>query len=394
MSTAAHGQQYTSAAPRRAFAPLSSQASAHLNMLRAVAAFAVLLGHWRNLFFVDWPDVRGKNFVLEVFYFLTKFGHEAVVVFFVLSGYLIGRSVVRAIRDGKWSVKHYAFHRLIRLELVLLPALILCWMWDMAGLRLFPHSPIYMGTSGITILLYKIPEWISLPTFLGNAAFLQTILVTPFGSDAPLWSLANEFWYYVLFPCMVMALLPQFGKVKRLLSASLLIATALFIGKWMFGGFFIWLLGVALIFLPGLRRLRGAWYLAFFALSGFLVFAQLLLTADPRKMEGKIDTDYIIGPLVAILLYALLHAPHHAGKTYEKFAKRTAGFSYTLYLTHLPLLVFCAAWMRRREQPNWKFAAIPLVILCVTVAYSYGVAMLFEHRTDSIRKRLETKFNL
>jgi len=219
-------------------------------------------------------------------------------------------------------------------------------------------------------------------------------VVTPFGSDNPLWSLANEFWYYVLFPCMVMALLPRFGRMKRLLSALLFIGAGLFIGKWIMGGFLIWLLGIALIFLPAVRRLRGGRYLAFFALSILLVFAQLLLTADPRKIEGSINTDYVLGIVVTVLLYALLHAPRGVGKAYEKFAKRTAGFSYTLYLTHLPLLVFCAAWMKHREQPDWKYVATPLLILGVTVAYSYGVAMLFEHRTDSIRKRLETKFNL
>jgi peptidoglycan/LPS O-acetylase OafA/YrhL len=37
-------------------------------------------------------------------------------------------------------------------------------------------------------------------TFVGNLAFLQTIAVPIFGTNGPMWSLANEFWYYLIFP--------------------------------------------------------------------------------------------------------------------------------------------------------------------------------------------------
>ena len=45
-----------------------------------------------------------------------------------------------------------------------------------------------------------IAQALTAPVFLGNAAFLQRILVPELGTNGPLWSLANEFWYYLLFP--------------------------------------------------------------------------------------------------------------------------------------------------------------------------------------------------
>lgn len=376
----------------RTVAPLSNQASAHLNMLRGIAAFAVLFNHWRNIFFVNWSQVHHHSLVLTFFYWSSRFGHEAVIVFFVLSGYLIGRTVLRSIWTNTWSLKHYAFHRLVRLELVLIPALLLCWFWDKTGIRLFSPSPTYLGTSGSAVLTYNISSWISPHIFLGNLAFLQTILVTPFGSDNPLWSLANEFWYYALFPCLAIVLTRRFSWPCRVMYALCMFAISFFIGKWMFAGFFIWLLGVLLIFLPKPQSLQSKHSSWLILAACVLIVVQLTLTIAPRHIERGINTDYVLAILVMVLLYGLLHNPRPVSKLYRKFADQIAGFSYTLYLTHLPFLVFFSAWVNHRRQPSAAGFVVPVGILCLTVAYSYVIAMIFERNTNRIRKRLESAF--
>jgi peptidoglycan/LPS O-acetylase OafA/YrhL len=378
----------------RAPPPLSSQASAHLDMVRGIAALAVLFGHWRSMFFVDWAQVRQQNLFLEFFYGSSKFGHEAVVVFFVLSGYLIGRTVLRAVWADRWSAKHYAFHRLIRLELVLLPALLLCWLWDSAGIHLFSPSPTYLGTSGSTVLLSDISRLLNFRIFLGNVAFLQTLRVPCFGSDQPVWSLANEFWYYALFPCLVISLTSRFSWMRRAIAALVMVAIALFIGKWMLGGFLIWLLGVALIFLPKPHGLKNRDHSLLLMAAALFVVVQLAVTIVARRLEGGIDTDYVLAVPIVVLLYALLHSPYGVSRWYQNIAKQAAGFSYTLYLTHMPILVFFSAWLHYRALPTCQNFLIPTAILCVTIAYSYGIAMLFEHNTDRIRKKLESRFGL
>jgi peptidoglycan/LPS O-acetylase OafA/YrhL len=375
-----------------AIPPLSSQASAHLNTLRAVAAFVVLMGHWRNIFFVDWPQVQHRNMLLALLYGSTRFGHEAVVVFFVLSGYLIGRNVLRTVWAGTWSTGQYALHRLVRLEIVLLPALCLCWFWDTAGIRMFSPSPTYMGFSGSRALSSSVPPWINLKTFLGNLVFLQGISVHTFGSNGPLWSLANEFWYYALFPCLVLLCAAHSSWFRRIVAACVMIAIALFIGKWMLAGFFIWLIGVALIFLPGPSFRKGRYHALLFAAALLLVVVQLGLVAGPYKSESSMYADYLLAIVVAFLLYTLLHGSRPISRLYQSVSAHAAGFSYTLYLTHLPLLVFFSAWLNRRRQPTLGAFLIPIAILCVTVVYSYGIAMIFERNTNRVRKRLEATF--
>src|SRR5947207_2354160 len=66
-----------------------SNASIHLDAARGIAALAVFLGHLRALFFVDFEELRHQGTLTKAIYLVTGFGHAAVIVFFILSGYLI-----------------------------------------------------------------------------------------------------------------------------------------------------------------------------------------------------------------------------------------------------------------------------------------------------------------
>src|SRR6185369_2558000 len=59
---------------------------------------------------------------------------------------------------------------------------------------------------------------------LANAVFLQTIAAPTFGSDAPLWSLAYEFWYYVMFPLLMLVLLGTGSRPARIAAVLAFIA--------------------------------------------------------------------------------------------------------------------------------------------------------------------------
>ena len=73
-------------------------ASVHLDALRGLAALAVFVGHLRSLLFVDYyTDSVVRGSAIEAVYLLTSLGHQAVMVFFVLSGYLISGSIFGAL---------------------------------------------------------------------------------------------------------------------------------------------------------------------------------------------------------------------------------------------------------------------------------------------------------
>lgn len=74
----------------------------HLDMARGLAALLVFGGHLRSLIFVDFVDMKDPGLIETLFYFLTGVGDQSVMVFFVLSGFLISRQVVEAMGSGAW----------------------------------------------------------------------------------------------------------------------------------------------------------------------------------------------------------------------------------------------------------------------------------------------------
>src|SRR5437870_4126829 len=117
----------------------SSRALDHFDVVRGFAALTVVVGHIRGLFFANWVSLPSysRTPVLNLFYFLTGLGRQAVMVFFVLSGFFIGWSVISSVRSGRWSWRGYLVRRLTRLGIVLVPALLLTALWDLAGIGLF-----------------------------------------------------------------------------------------------------------------------------------------------------------------------------------------------------------------------------------------------------------------
>ena len=69
---------------------LTSNLSLFLNMSRWVGAFLVLIFHVRHIILVDFKEVEHRTLFDRGLYFVTGLGHEAVVIFFVISGFLVG----------------------------------------------------------------------------------------------------------------------------------------------------------------------------------------------------------------------------------------------------------------------------------------------------------------
>lgn len=104
-----------------------------LALIRGIAACVVAGGHWRCLFFQDYDGVPSPGILCKLFYFLTGFGHQAVIVLFVLSGFVICNAIHANVRKGVWSFREYLAARLTRLWVVLIPALILGDLFDSIG---------------------------------------------------------------------------------------------------------------------------------------------------------------------------------------------------------------------------------------------------------------------
>lgn len=374
-----------------------SKASVSLDAMRGLAALVVCSDHCRHIFFVEYHELLSRHALFLIPYLATAAGHQAVVIFFVLSGFLVGGSVLRALRQDRWSWKQYLTHRFVRLWLVLIPALLLGIFWDSLGLYLHSHI---VGNTGQ--LLHTIPGTVaaapmphrldlhfkSTPVeFFGNLFFLQTILVPTLGSNGPLWSLANEFWYYLLFPLGLFALTRHYNVITRIVFTILFALMAIFVGKSIFQLFPLWLLGVALFFIPPRHFSRLTRILATFAyIAFFLASVQL-------SRNYSTAVDYLLGLATAAYIWLLLSAKtRSSGGLGEAFARGMARFSYTLYLVHMPFLLFVGSFLvyDTQWQPNLHTLPIVAGLWCLALAYAWALASVTEFRVDEVKKWAET----
>ncbi|MBY0456282.1 MAG: acyltransferase [Gemmataceae bacterium] len=371
--------------------------SGWLDLFRALAAFAVLFGHARSLFLSSADTGAGPDPVSRVLYFASGYGHLAVMVFFVLSGYLVGGTAVRAVREGRWSWGKYLLQRSTRLYAVLIPALILTLAWDAAEQQQVIGLTPNTDTAVANISSERIREHTGGLIFLGNVVFTQTVLVPPLGSNTPLWSLTYEFWYYLIFPMLWLAVAAP--GIRRWVRGGYLLgagAALAFLGPQIALYFLIWLLGVGVALLPevgSLRRpvVRGAAVAA----AGGLV-AALLVVVRTKFAQGwsELAQDAAVAVAFGLLLYGL---KHNTGPVRLIRLRRAvagfADFSYTLYLVHLPLLIFLRACLT--YEVAWAPSAVAwaklFAIVCGVTVYAYLVSLATERQTDKLRRWIESR---
>ena len=176
------------------------------------------------------------------------------MVFFVLSGFLIGANVLRSIESQRWDWGTYAAGRLARLYIVLVPALLLGILWDGLGMAWTGSGGIYGGLVRNASIHASVSASLSWSAFFGNLLFLQTIVFQVSALTVRYRSLSNEFWYYVMFPLGVLAVGTGRSIGYRLFCLLALAVVAAFIGYSITRLILVWLFGVALNLMPGAKE--------------------------------------------------------------------------------------------------------------------------------------------
>jgi peptidoglycan/LPS O-acetylase OafA/YrhL len=358
-----------------------------------MAALMVMCGHVRALFFVDFHQVAHGNIALRILYFGTGLGHQAVVLFFVLSGYLISSAVFKRRALDRWSWGDYAIDRCSRLYAVLIPGLLIGWVFDRLGILSFAPPSLYsrpLEAFGSAIA----QERLTLSIFFGNLAFLQTIACPTFGSNSPLWSLANEFWYYLLFPVLLEVVKAWRSKAaaRATLLSLLTLAIAAFVGWPILCDFPIWLAGTALVVAHATHRLRLAAARLLYLFGTSVALCLCFIAA--RTNIAFVGSDLTLGLVFGAFLLALLQLGScEIGSAYARLSHLAAGFSYSLYVLHFPFLLFLRAWLTPSErwQPDARHLVVGLGIGIITLVLAWFVSTFTEQKTSIFRDLIKSR---
>ncbi|HLK28163.1 MAG TPA: acyltransferase [Puia sp.] len=354
---------------------------AWFDFFRGVAAFIVTTGHLRALILDDFT--KTSNPFIKLFYFVTGFAHDAVMVFFVLSGFFIISSIHQAVISNRWSAKDYMINRLTRLWVVLLPALILTFLLDKVGLMQFKNAYTYTGT--ITTMTAINPyDSLSFGDFIGNLFFLQYIKVPTFGSNGALWSLANEFWYYTLFPLLYFSVRKHYSWLTRVFLLILALACFYFIGINKSEYFIIWLMGGA-AFIIIKKDLFLKKYIALKLWLILLAFCTVLLYARVNTSHPGI-TDFSVGLVTCFLLCVFSKTPMK-NSYLRKASVFFSNISYTVYATHLSFSVLLVTIFYTHRVPFTFLSFVSYTLIFIAnMVYCYALYYLFERNTPLVKQ--------
>lgn len=358
-----------------------------LDLIRGLAALAVALGHIRALVLKPLSETTLDLFG-KIIYFLTGFGYQAVMVFFVLSGFFITRSVDNSFKNKSWSLKLYIINRMSRLWVVLIPCLVMTYIFDYIGLKYYSNAPFYAGTMSHMDII-SVESTLSQLNFLGNLFFLQTILSPTLGSNGPLWSLSYEFWFYFLI-AIIYILIYQ-AKFK-LLTIFIGFITVIFI--------FIYnpkILGYFLIFLMGssvylFHKFKPDFIIKkYYKILIYLLFIIVLALAR-FNMIDSIKLDFLMGIVSSFVILDLLKTEFSG--IIKQISLFSSKISYTLYLFHLPFTAFLTAMIGFQYQEYNLINIIFYIFLCIfIIGVSYFVWYIFERNTILIKNWIIKKFN-
>jgi peptidoglycan/LPS O-acetylase OafA/YrhL len=363
-------------------------------MIRGVAALAVVAYHIRYKFFIDYADVGARTMFTSAFYALTSFGHDAVMVFFVLSGYLITGTILRDVGRRQWAWPRYLLNRFSRLYVVLIPGLIATVFWDSLGIHLFPAHPAYTGATQPWMHdFFPVQPALTAAAFIGNVTFLQRIMGTPsLGSNNPLWSLTYELAYYLVFPAALLALSTTRRWRDRIACGLASVVLAFVFGRAVLLYFPIWLFGLGLHHAPRLNPITRTPPLLRNAGAAFIVLLGVSFrhTAQFQSLTGGSVSmgDYFVGAVFAVALFVFLHDVRPASEgLYALAASGTSHISYTLYVVHMPLLLFLRALLLPGR--GWTPGLLPTLyaacIASLVLVYATGMWYLFESKTGEVR---------
>lgn len=342
--------------------------STYLNGMRAFAALCVLFIH-----------ASGQQSIFGVQLASIGLHHDAVTVFFVLSGLVVAYAANERDQNGLT----FAINRAARIASVAVPAIVLTVAVDIW------FTQIGHLDAAAEAQLADIPHYVGICATMSG--FLWSSNDYCF-SNGPYWSLAYEVWFYAAFGVAF------FASTKTLKVLGTLAVLAI-MGPKMIMLMPCWLLGVLVYWLLR-RRLAPApvgWLLLLTPLAAYVWMKQFDLNttlavnvASPIEIatdyrfqaSGGFAYDWIVAVLMAVNVYgACCVFRGDAPRPVKAITSYLAGITFSIYLYQSPLYILFGTLIPPASQ-GWH-RALTLVVL--TFYASAMLARVTEYRKEDVR---------
>lgn len=375
-----------------------------LDLARWVAAGMVVVGHLRNPMFFGYNNLvpADRTLFVKFWYFITGWHAEAVIVFFVLSGLLVGGVGSARIANNTFRSRDFAIDRVSRLYVAFLPALFLGFGLDMIGSHFFASVGFWDHTqTQIALKINSAPfeTMLSMETLLGNMFMLQTFFTQSLGSNQPLWTISAEFWFYAVFLLLAL-MVPKNKNTHRLVASVVFFVILIALGSKFIILLGLWLIGVVIAYIPKIFTPNVILSIGLFL--GVLVVTRLYQGIFDENALLRMLKNYAVALSFGIVILSMRGREYKSLVYLAPFNRFMADYSYSLYLLHFPLMLFVLAMFHASGMfPNIQTGYSPTdsigVLLYIFVIITvYSVAWIFsrltEAKTHIVRKKLKAIF--
>jgi peptidoglycan/LPS O-acetylase OafA/YrhL len=321
----------------------------HLDALRGIAALSVAVVHGLEVFLTN--------------EFLVLMGRPAVTFFFLLSGYVLGKSLAKTEGHVLADAAGYCVRRVFRLYPAIFVTLVIASV--LAKFYVVP-GPSSEATEWFRLCLFKATTISSLYDYIGSFRLYYLRL------DPPLWSLQVEFVCSFLLPLLV-------WPTRRFRVARMLMLGAL-----------AWLKIVRPGILLGMTVYLFEFYLGYLAWS----FTASVSKIGPKKTmwlivlsffgtlwwmffwdRGGVGFVSIFGMAVFLALLGPCKWERIKSILQTPVLQFLGRISYSLYLIHFPILLICFSVGWGRMNPGWGGSQAALAILLMMLPISMILAV-------------------
>jgi peptidoglycan/LPS O-acetylase OafA/YrhL len=337
-----------------------------LESIRGLAAVYVVLHH------------LARTFLPHRWYRLPfVFGPEAVMIFFVLSGFVIYYS--SAASPVEMQLRNYSVKRIRRIYPIFLCALVIAY---------FCHA--------IVLRSWFVPSW---KLAAGNLLMFQGISIDPF-YNGPLWSLSYEWWFYVLF--FIVAKIEKRPQNRQFWAAGIsllgLVTAVIYLNQAsLFLLYFVsWWSGAELArqyMNQGRITWRGQRF-SLAALAGAAILSTLLVIPALRAHQPLSFIDipllfcrHLFSALVLISVGIIWYKRQFVGFNWliGPFAV-FAPISYAIYAIHAPIIEAVAS-----VDPAWHVAGKLAIIVIIVLTMGYMLEVVLQPRVNRWTNRFLTR---
>ncbi|WP_082629066.1 acyltransferase family protein [Pseudomonas sp. TTU2014-080ASC] len=292
-----------------------------LGILRFILALLVLLSH-----------IWGLGMPLNL-------GVSSVILFYFISGYLMGRSYGRFQQHSVRPVRDFYVDRLLKL----MPQYVLIVILTAVLMRLLGPAQYALFLNQAIDPLKVVLNLALLPVnYVFDPLAIKAILPSPI--VPPAWSLSTEFHFYLLLPLIL--LLGRVGFLLLIALAAFVQIAALFHGDgWFnsnnFGYRFIF--GVLVFFLAGLaygRREDG--FYRRIVQAYFLLYLLMLLVIAPSfgLFRNPWVTELLLGAALTLPLITIALNSKPSGVRWVALDDLLGRMAYPIFISHV-LVFFC-----------------------------------------------------